>query len=376
MAVKAPPAAERVPLELIIRVVELAAVRLPSSRGDIGAYRQLLYSACLACRALLPVVQPLLWQWAHVRGGAALKALEREGRARPDLARQVRGLSLWASPLDSVDEDLVEVLELLPALRGFELVGDCVFDVSALRAAEGLEVVRLRGSMLHTTTPFSLPPVRLLNLELNMVASPSAWLLPSLFPSLCTVTLSQCAPRDDLVDGLLKAFGPDLQVLSRSTMHDSFQLEPRAADAVTLLDLARLARHPVHPPSPGRAAFPRNRHSILRIVDAQPSLGLDVLPTIRTALPYIRGHELWVPRSLLHAVVDVAWAQLERDVAHFGGRLTPYDVDLYERRSRARSRATCSSGEAGLGEKEVWATELVGDDDLEGGSWDNLLLRA
>jgi len=137
MAIKMPSAAERVPLELIIRVVELAAARLPSSRGDVGAYRQLLYSACLTCRALRPVAQPLLWQLAHVRGDDGLAALEREGRARPDLARRVRGMSLWASPLDSVEEHLVEAIALLPALRYFELVGDCVFDLSALQGAQG-----------------------------------------------------------------------------------------------------------------------------------------------------------------------------------------------------------------------------------------------
>ncbi|GAA5940942.1 hypothetical protein JCM3775_006854 [Rhodotorula graminis] len=371
-----PSAAERVPLELVIRVVEMAAARLPTSRADMSAYRQLLYSACLVCRALRPIAQPLLWQWAHVRGAAALGALEREARARPDLARHAGGLSLWVSPLDSVDDHLGEVLELLPALQGFELVGDCVFDVAALQAAQGLKLVRLRGSLLHSTTPFSLPAVRLLELELNMVTSSSTWLLPSSFPNLESVTLSQCAPRDDLVDGLLKAFGPDLQVLSRPTMCDPFRLEPRSADAVTLLDLARLARHPVHPPSPGRTAFPRNRHSILRIVDARPALGLDALTTIRTALPWIRGHELWVPRSLLHDVVEVAWAQLERDVALFGGRLTPYDLELYERRSRARCRTAGLGGEVGAVDDEVRAMELVGNEERESGSWDDLVLRS
>ncbi|GAA5847612.1 hypothetical protein JCM9279_005324 [Rhodotorula babjevae] len=339
MASKMPPAAERVPLELIIRVVEVAAARLPSSRADIGAYRRLLYSACLTCRALRPVAQPLLWQWAHVRGDAGLAALEREARARPDLAQRVRGISLWASPLDSVEEHLAEVLALLPAVRYCELVGDCVFDLSALQAAQGLEHIRLRGSMLHSSTPFSLSTVRTLALELSMVTSPTTWLGPTSFPGLSTVTVSQCTPQDGLVDDLLKAFGPDLQVLSRSTMRDALRLEPRTADAVTLVDLARLARHPVLPPSPGRAPIPKNRHSILRIVDARPSLGLDALLTLRTALPWLRGHELWVPRALLHDAVGAAWAQLERDVAHFGGRLTPYDLELFERRSHQETHA-------------------------------------
>ena len=209
-----------------------------------------------------------------------------------------------------------------------------------------------------------------------MVTSPSTWLSPTSVPGLSNVTVSQCMPQDGLVDDLLKAFGPDLQVLSRSTIRDPYRLEPRAAEAVALLDLARLGRHPVHPPSPGRTAFPRNRHSILRIVDARPLLGLDPLLTIRTALPWLRGHELWVPRALLHDVVGAAWAQLEREVAQFGGRLTPYDLELFERRSRARPGSAGAGGAASPGADEVETVELVGEEDLEGELWHDLVGRA
>lgn len=321
MASELPPAAERMPLELILHVVEAIDRPISSSTGDHRPALALLHAFCLTCRELRVVAQPLLWRSPCVRGSAQLAALARACEANPTLAAGVRVASLGG------DEDgqgpapptLATVLRTIPQVKALELTGLGVLDLAVLRPCQSAQA--RSGQPWSSITDFLVPPgleclcvsscfpvttgtvgdpvlPSLLRLVLQYVVldvrGASAWLNCTTLPALEELDLLKSVTKSARLAHVVAGFGPDLNYTRSPDGNDDW--EDSDTDDITL-DVLR-ANQPLPPPTrrPGWLASSVPVRVRLRLVDVHGDP--DPFGVITTALPRLAGRDLLVPRAL------------------------------------------------------------------------------